>query len=72
MGVIAAFVPIVLVVRWLETHGYIRDETGLVHSIAKIIGPGGRAITCEFRGETQGNLIEVMVREAFLAESPSN
>jgi hypothetical protein len=46
-------------------------ETGLVHSVASVIGPGGRAITCEFRGETQGDRIEVWVREAFLAESPS-
>ncbi len=43
-------------------------ETGLVHSIARVIGPGGRAITCEFRAETQGDMIEVRVREAFLAE----
>jgi len=47
-------------------------ETGLVHSIAKVIGSGGRAVTIEFRAETQGGQIEVMVREAFLAESPSN
>jgi hypothetical protein len=47
-------------------------ETGVVHSIASVIGPGGRAVTWEFRGETQGDLIEVRVREAFLAESPSD
>jgi len=37
-----------------------------------VIGPSRRATTCEFRGETQGDQIEVWIREAFLAESPPN
>jgi hypothetical protein len=45
-------------------------ETGLVHSIARVIGPGGRGLTCEFRAVVESDRIEIAVRSAYLAQSP--
>jgi len=45
-------------------------ETGSVHSIARVIGPGGRGVTCEFRAVVHGDRIEIAVRAAYLAQSP--
>lgn len=47
-------------------------ETGQVHSIARVIGPSGRGITCEFRAEVTGGRILVAVRSAFLAQGPES
>jgi hypothetical protein len=46
-------------------------ETGSVHSIARVIGPEGRGVTCEFRAVVEGDNIEIAVRAAYLAQSPS-
>ena len=45
-------------------------ETGEVHSIARVIGPKGRGVTCEFRAEVADDRIIVAVRSAFLAQGP--
>jgi hypothetical protein len=45
-------------------------ETGSVHSIARVIGPGGRGLTCEFRAVIESDRIEIAVRSAYLAQSP--
>jgi hypothetical protein len=45
-------------------------ETGQVHSIARVIGPNGRGVTCEFRGAVSGDQIIVAVRSAYLAQGP--
>jgi hypothetical protein len=45
-------------------------ETGSVHSIARVIGPGGRGLTCEFRAVVESDRIVIAVRSAYLAQSP--
>jgi hypothetical protein len=45
-------------------------ETGMVHSIARVIGPAGRAVSCEFRAFVAGDRIEIAVRSAYLAQGP--
>ena len=44
-------------------------STGRVHSIARVVAPDGRHVTCEFRAELHGDEIEVRVRRVTLAES---
>jgi hypothetical protein len=46
-------------------------ETGQVHSIARVAGPGDRNLICEFRAAVSGDEIVVAVRSAFLAQGPA-
>jgi hypothetical protein len=47
-------------------------DEGVVHSIAKINGPGDRGVTAEFRAElVEPTVIVVAVRAAFLAQGPA-
>jgi hypothetical protein len=45
-------------------------ETGTVHSIARVAGPGDRNLICEYRAAVSGGEITVAVRSAFLAQGP--